>query len=215
MNDTFMKERPVFPLILSMALPMVISMLVNSLYNIVDSFFVAKISEDAMTALSLVFPVQNFANAIAIGFGIGINTPSMMKMALAAVPASKMGAGSGLFSMFRDLGSPTGSSLSLAVFGASLAYATQDAIMRQTAALGLDTANLEALARATGSRARELPAEVATRLGEAGLSANTVLAEANIAGLNTALTNVGYMLLGLIGLALVLSLRLARTRAAA
>ena len=41
MNDTFMKERPVFPLILSMALPMVISMLVNSLYNIIDSFFVA------------------------------------------------------------------------------------------------------------------------------------------------------------------------------
>ena len=73
MNDTFMKEKPVFPLILSMALPMVISMLVNSLYNIVDSFFVAQISENAMTALSLVFPVQNFANAIAIGFGIGIS----------------------------------------------------------------------------------------------------------------------------------------------
>ena len=74
MNDTFMKEKPVFPLILSMALPMVISMLVNSLYNIVDSFFVAQISENAMTALSLVFPVQNFANAIAIGFGIGISS---------------------------------------------------------------------------------------------------------------------------------------------
>ena len=74
MNDTFMKERPVFPLILSMAMPMVISMLVNSLYNIVDSFFVAQISEDAMTALSLVFPVQNFSNAIAIGFGIGISS---------------------------------------------------------------------------------------------------------------------------------------------
>ena len=42
MNDTFMKEKPVFPLILSMALPMVISMLVNSLYNIVDSFFVGQ-----------------------------------------------------------------------------------------------------------------------------------------------------------------------------
>lgn len=68
-----MKEKPVFPLIMSMALPMVISMLVNSLYNIVDSFFVAKISEDAMTALSLVYPVQNFINAVAIGFGVGIN----------------------------------------------------------------------------------------------------------------------------------------------
>lgn len=73
MNDTFMKTRPVFPLLLSMALPNVISMLVNSLYNIVDSLFVARISENAMTALSLVFPIQNLVNAIAIGFGIGIN----------------------------------------------------------------------------------------------------------------------------------------------
>lgn len=73
MDEKFMKEKPVLPLILSMSLPMVLSMLVNSLYNIVDSFFVAQISEDAMTALSLVFPVQNFINAVAIGFAIGIN----------------------------------------------------------------------------------------------------------------------------------------------
>ena len=73
MNNQFMKERPVFPLLVSMALPMVISMMVNALYNIVDSFFVARISEQAMTALSLVFPVQNLINAIAIGFGVGIN----------------------------------------------------------------------------------------------------------------------------------------------
>ena len=73
MNDTFMKTKPVFPLLVSMALPNVISMLVNSLYNIVDSLFVAQISEQAMTALSLVFPIQNFVNAVAIGFGIGIN----------------------------------------------------------------------------------------------------------------------------------------------
>ena len=73
MNDTFMKTKPVFPLLLSMALPNVISMLVNSLYNIVDSLFVAQISEQAMTALSLVFPIQNFVNAVAIGFGVGIN----------------------------------------------------------------------------------------------------------------------------------------------
>lgn len=72
-NETFMKEKAVFPLIISMSLPMVISMCVNSLYNIVDSYFVAKISEDAMTALSLIFPVQNFINAVVIGFGVGIN----------------------------------------------------------------------------------------------------------------------------------------------
>ena len=73
MNDTFMKEKPVLPLILSMAMPMVLSMLVNSLYNIIDSFFVAQINEEAMTALSLVYPVQNFINAVGIGFGVGIN----------------------------------------------------------------------------------------------------------------------------------------------
>ena len=73
MEQTYMKEQKVLNLILKMALPMVISMMVNSLYNIVDSFFVAKISEDAMTALSLVFPVQNFINSVMIGFAIGIN----------------------------------------------------------------------------------------------------------------------------------------------
>ncbi len=72
-NQDYMKEKPVFPLLLSMALPMVVSMLVNSLYNIIDSYFIAKISEDAMTALSLVYPVQNFMSAVAIGFGIGVN----------------------------------------------------------------------------------------------------------------------------------------------
>ncbi len=85
MEQTFMKERKILPLVLSMSLPMVISMAVNSLYNIVDSYFVARLSEDAMTALSLVFPVQNLINAAAIGFGIGIN----------AVVAFFLGAGDG------------------------------------------------------------------------------------------------------------------------
>ena len=53
MNENFMKEEPVLPLITSMALPMVISMMVNSLYNIVDSFFVAQISEDALHGVVL------------------------------------------------------------------------------------------------------------------------------------------------------------------
>ena len=73
MDQSFMKERPIFPLVLAMSIPNVLSMLVNSLYNIVDSFFVAKISEDAMTAISLVFPIQNINLAIAVGFSIGLN----------------------------------------------------------------------------------------------------------------------------------------------
>ena len=73
MEQTFMKEKKILPLVLTMSLPMVLSMMVNSLYNIIDSYFVAKISEDAMTALSLVFPLQNLVNAVTIGFGVGIN----------------------------------------------------------------------------------------------------------------------------------------------
>jgi len=73
MEQTFMKEKKILPLVVSMSLPMVISMAVNSLYNIIDSYFVARVSENAMTALALVFPVQNLINAIAIGFGIGMN----------------------------------------------------------------------------------------------------------------------------------------------
>ena len=71
--DDPMRERRIFPLILSMSLPMVLSMLVSSLYNIVDSYFVAMISEDAMTALSLVFPLQNLVSSIGVGFGVGVN----------------------------------------------------------------------------------------------------------------------------------------------
>ncbi len=73
MNQTYMKDERIFPLIIKMSLPMVVSMWVNSMYNIVDSFFVAKINENAMTALSLVYPLQNLINAVMIGFGIGVN----------------------------------------------------------------------------------------------------------------------------------------------
>ena len=73
MDNTKMGTEPINRLLIRMSLPMVVSMLVNSMYNIVDSFFVAKISENAMTALSLVFPIQNLINAAMIGFGIGVN----------------------------------------------------------------------------------------------------------------------------------------------
>ncbi|MGI6079691.1 MAG: MATE family efflux transporter [Candidatus Avilachnospira sp.] len=74
MNENFMREKPVTGLIFSLSMPMVLSMLINSLYNIVDSLFVARISDEAMTALSLIYPVQNFINAVGIGFGVGISS---------------------------------------------------------------------------------------------------------------------------------------------
>ena len=73
MNQDFMKEKKVLPLVLTMSYPMAISMAVNALYNIVDSFFVAQLDVKAITALSLLFPVQNLSHSAAVGFAIGIN----------------------------------------------------------------------------------------------------------------------------------------------
>ena len=97
MDQMYMKEKPILPLLLSMALPMVISMFVNSLYNIIDSIFVAKISEDAMTALSLVYPVQNLINSIAVGFGVGINAVIAMFLGAGKAKEADKPATQGLF----------------------------------------------------------------------------------------------------------------------
>ena len=64
---------PINKLILTMSIPMMISMLIQALYNIIDSMFVAQISENALTAVSLAFPAQNLMIAVATGTGVGIN----------------------------------------------------------------------------------------------------------------------------------------------
>ena len=72
-QENKMGVMPVARLLLAMSVPMMISMLVQALYNIVDSMFVAKLSEDALTAVSLAFPVQNLMIAVGTGTGVGIN----------------------------------------------------------------------------------------------------------------------------------------------
>lgn len=73
LRENKMGTMPENQLLLSMAVPMMISMLVQALYNIVDSIFVSRICEDALTAVSMAFPWQNIVIAIAVGFGVGIN----------------------------------------------------------------------------------------------------------------------------------------------
>ena len=65
---------PVGKLLAAMALPMIISMLVQAMYNIVDSIYVARVSEDALTAVSLAFPVQNLMIGFSTGVGVGVNS---------------------------------------------------------------------------------------------------------------------------------------------
>lgn len=72
-RENKMGTMPVNRLLISMAVPMMISMLVQALYNVVDSAFVARVSEDALTAVSVAFPVQNLMIAVASGTGVGVN----------------------------------------------------------------------------------------------------------------------------------------------
>ena len=69
-----MGAMPMFPLILSMSLPAMFSMLIQSLYNVVDSIFVAQLGENALTAVSLAYPIQMLMVSVAVGTGVGINS---------------------------------------------------------------------------------------------------------------------------------------------
>ena len=73
-QENKMGVMPVDKLLLNMSLPMMVSMLVQALYNIVDSIFVAKLSENALTAVSLAFPLQTLLIALGTGTGVGVNS---------------------------------------------------------------------------------------------------------------------------------------------
>ncbi len=78
MTEEIQKENkmgymPIPKLLFTMSMPMIISMLVQALYNVVDSAFVAQLNEDALTAVSMAFPVQNLMIAVSVGTGVGIN----------------------------------------------------------------------------------------------------------------------------------------------
>lgn len=79
-TENKMGTMPLGKLLLTMSLPMMISMLVQACYNIVDSIFVAKISENALTAVSLAFPIQNLMIATSVGTGVGINALLSMRL---------------------------------------------------------------------------------------------------------------------------------------
>lgn len=72
-NKNPMEYKKVFPLLMSMAIPPMISMLIQSLYNIIDSIFVSQLGEEALTAVSLIYPLQNLSLAVSCGIGIAMN----------------------------------------------------------------------------------------------------------------------------------------------
>ena len=101
-NDNQIQENkmgvmPVGRLLLTMSLPMMISMLVQALYNVVDSYFVAKLSQDALNAVSLSFPIQNLMIAVSVGTGVGLNALLSRNLGEKDFEGANQAAGNGLF----------------------------------------------------------------------------------------------------------------------
>ena len=97
MVENKMGVMPVNKLLISMSVPMMISMLVQALYNVVDSIFVAQIGEKALTAVSLAFPVQNLMIALAVGTGVGINALVSRRLGEKNYEAANSTADNGIF----------------------------------------------------------------------------------------------------------------------
>ena len=95
-RENKMGVMPVGKLLVNMALPMIISMLVQALYNVVDSIYVSQISESAVTALSLAFPVQNMQIGFAVGIGVGVNALLSKSLGEGDQEAANRTAGNGI-----------------------------------------------------------------------------------------------------------------------
>lgn len=96
-NENKMGIMPIPKLLISMSLPMMLSMLVQALYNIVDSVFVAQIDEYALTAVSLAFPIQNLMIAVASGTGVGINALLSRSLGAKNSKDASLSANNGIF----------------------------------------------------------------------------------------------------------------------
>ena len=99
-RENKMGTMPVKKLLISMALPMMISMLVQALYNVVDSIFVARIEEDALTAVTLAFPLQNLMIAVGGGIGVGVNALLSRSLGEKRFDQANDAANTGLFLTF-------------------------------------------------------------------------------------------------------------------
>ena len=99
LQENKMGVMPVGKLLFNMALPMIISMIVQALYNVVDSIYVSQVSESAVTALSLAFPVQNMQIGFGLGIAVGVNSLLSKSLGEKNQEAANFAAGNGIFLM--------------------------------------------------------------------------------------------------------------------
>ena len=97
LGENKMGVMPIGKLLYNMALPMIISMMVQALYNVVDSVYVSQVSESAVTALSLAFPVQNMQIGFGVGIAVGVNSLLSKSLGEKNQEAANYAAGNGIF----------------------------------------------------------------------------------------------------------------------
>ena len=124
LQENKMGVMPVGKLLVNMALPMIISMLVQALYNVVDSIYVSRISESAVTALSLAFPVQNMQIGFAVGIGVGINSLLSKSLGERNQEAANKTAGNGMLLMLMA----TAAFMLFGIFGVRPYYEVQSTV---------------------------------------------------------------------------------------
>ena len=123
-RENKMGVMPIGRLLRNMALPMIISMLVQALYNIVDSIYVSQVSESAVTALSLAFPVQNMQIGFAVGIAVGVNSLLSQSLGRKDQETANWAAGQGFFLM----GIATAIFMLFGFFGVRPYYELQSAV---------------------------------------------------------------------------------------
>lgn len=150
------------------------------------------------------------ATVMVLGFANGMKTPASMKIALNAIPPARLGAGSGLLTMLRDVGSPAGAAFGLAVFGATAGSRTGSAAEAIARNAGVDATLLGQVAAAAASQGKKITPELVAELQRHGLSIADVLRPAKEQALSSAMPEVAYVLMVLIGICFVLALMLPR-----
>ena len=144
---------------------------------------------------------------ILIGFANGMKTPALMKLMMSAVPRAKLAAGSGLFTMMKDFGSPAGATFGLGVFGSAVTLIAHQSMQERARQVG---ASPELLGHLAGLGQAKPSPELTAQLQQLGVDASELLQAGRLDGLASAIPWETGSLVAVLALMLLLSLRLQR-----
>lgn len=178
-------------------------------YFIVFGIAMLTVSAFLYTFIDVVSPLW-FILAVSslISFSLGAAQTSIKTVVVGNVPKGKSGAGIGIFSMFKDLGIPLGSTFGLGLYGMQQKTQTEGALLENARQAGISEELLPAVANAGATQ--EITPELATQLQMLGINFEELLNKSTLEGMTLALGNVGYVIMGVLGVCFLLSLLLLR-----